>query len=67
MMCPNQTWSHLILLCTTQNIHAHTKKAISRFFILTFENKNRQPIGNKVHSIADMKTRRFWLEANIQK
>ena len=67
MMCPNQTGSHLMLLCTIPNIHAHIKKAINRFFTFTFENKNKQPIGNKVHNIADMKTRRFWLEANIQK
>lgn len=67
MMCPNQTGSHLILLWTNPNIHAHTKNAISNFFTFTFDAANKYAIGIRAHNIADMKIRRFWLEPNIQK
>lgn len=67
IMCPSQTGSHLILLCTTPNIHAHTKKAISNFFTFTLDEVNKYIIGIKAHNMADITIHRFCPEDSIQK
>lgn len=63
----SHTGSHFMLLCTIPNTHAHIKNVISKLFIFAFDDINKHPIGSNVHNMADIKTRRFWLEASIQK
>ncbi len=64
----NHTGSHLILLCISPKIQAHTTNHIIRFFTFVLELKNKYKIGNiPAHNKAEIKIRQFWLEDNIQK
>ena len=63
--CQSHTGSHLILLWINQKIQAQIRKAIIKFFILTFENKKRHQIGIRLHTNAEIKISRFVQEDSM--